>query len=54
MYEFEDFKLSVLGKKVSIWQWLKDIKQTDVFLFYNKKDKAPFYYTIWEKIKNAF
>ena len=54
MYEFEDFKLSVLGKKVSIWQWLKDIKQTDVFLFYSKKDKAPFYYTIWEKIKNAF
>ena len=54
MYEFEDFRLSVLRKKVSLWQWLKDIKQTNVFLFYNKKDKVPFYYTIWEKIKNAF
>ncbi len=54
MYEFEDFRLSVLRKKVSLWRWLKDIKQTDVFLFYNKKDKAPFYYTIWEKIKKAF
>lgn len=54
MYEFEDFKLSVLGKKISLWRWLKDIKQTDVFLFYNKKDKAPFYYTIWEKIKKVF
>ena len=54
MYEFEDFKLSVLGKKVSIWQWLKDIKQTDVFLFYNKKDKAPFYYTLFAKLKLLF
>lgn len=54
MYEFEDFKLSVLGKKISLWLWLKDIKQTDVFLFYNKKDKAPFYYTIWEKIRKVF
>ena len=54
MYEFEDFKLSVLGKKISLWRWLKDIKQTDVFLFYNKKDKAPFYYTIWEKIRKVF
>ncbi len=54
MYEFEDFRLSVLGEKITLWQWLKDIKQTDVFLFYNKKDKAPFYYTIWEKIRNAF
>ena len=54
MSEFEDFRISVLGKQISLWQWLKNIKQTDAFLFYNKKDKAPFYYTIWEKIKNAF
>jgi D-aspartate ligase len=51
MYEFEDFRLSVLGKKISLWHWLKDIKQTDVFLFYNKKDKTPFYYTLWEKTR---
>ena len=51
MYEFEDLKLSVLSKKISLWQWIKDVKITDVFLFYNKKDKAPFYHTIWEKIK---
>lgn len=53
MYEFEDFRLSVLSKKISLWQWIKDIKHTDVFLFYNKKDKAPFYLTIWEKIRKA-
>lgn len=54
MYELEDFKLSVLSKKISLWQWLKDIKHTDVFLFYNKEDKAPFYFTILDKIRNAF
>lgn len=53
MYEFEDFRLSVLKKKISLWQWIKDIKHTDVFLFFNKKDKAPFYYTILGKIRNA-
>ena len=54
MYELEDFRLSVLKKKISLWQWIKDIKHTDVFLFFNKKDKAPFYLTIWEKIRNVF
>ena len=53
MYELEDFRLSVLSKKISLWQWIKDIKHTDVFLFYNKKDKAPFYLTILEKIRNV-
>ncbi len=54
MYEFEDFRLSVLKKKITLWQWLKDIYHTDVFLFYNKEDQAPFYFTIWEKIRNVF
>ena len=53
MYEFEDFRLSVLSKKISLWQWLKDLKQTDVFLFCNKKDKAPFYWTIYSKMLNG-
>lgn len=53
MYELEDFRLSVFSKKISLWQWIKDIKHTDVFLFYNKKDPTPFYLTIWEKIKNV-
>ena len=53
MYEFEDFRLFVLSKQISLWQWLKDLKRTDAFLFYNQKDKAPFYYTIWEKIRNV-
>ena len=53
MYELEDFRLSVFSKKISLWQWIKDIKHTDVFLFYNKKDKAPFYLTILEKIRNV-
>ena len=52
IYEFEDFKLFVINGKITIKQWIKDIRKTDVFLFYNNDDKAPFYYTIIEKIKN--
>ena len=53
MYEFEDFRVFVLSKQISLWRWLKDLKQTDVFLFFNKKDNAPFYFTIWEKVSNS-
>lgn len=52
MYEFEDFKLFVISRRISIIQWLKDLHKTDVFLFFNKDDNVPFYYTILEKIKN--
>ena len=52
MSEFEDFRISVLGKQISLWHWLKDLKRTDAFLFYNKKDKAPFYWTILSKLIN--
>ena len=52
IYEFEDFKLFVAKRKISLLQWMKDLYHTDAFLFYNKKDNNPFYYTIWEKVKN--
>ena len=52
MHEFEDFKICVLSKSMSIFKWLKDVRETDCFSFYDKKDKAPFFYTILEKIKN--
>ena len=54
MYEFEDFKQSVLNRKISMRQWIKDLRRTDAFLFYNKKDKAPFYWTIFSKMLNGF
>lgn len=54
MYEFEDFKSSVLTRKISLMKWLKDVKRCDVFLFYNKEDKMPFFYTIISKLLLAF
>lgn len=51
MHEFEDFKICVLSKSMSIFKWFKDVRKTDCFSFYDKKDKAPFFYTILEKIK---
>lgn len=53
MYEFEDFRLSVLGKKVSLWRWIKDVHHTDCFLFYSSSDILPFLMTLWAKIINV-
>lgn len=49
MSEFEDFKFSCLRGNVSLIQWIKDVRQTDCFQFYDKYDKKPFYFTLWSK-----
>lgn len=49
MPEFQDFKL-VLQHKVGIWQWLKDLKRTDVFMEYASDDKWPFFQYIIDRI----
>ena len=49
MPEFQDFKL-VLQHKLSFWQWLRDVKRTDAFLDWNKKDKRPFFRFILNKL----
>ena len=53
MSEFEDFRISVLHGSLSILQWLKDVRKTDCFYFYDKNDKLPFFYTLWAKLTNA-
>ena len=53
MSEFEDFRISCLHGNVSLSQWLKDLIHTDAYLFYNKKDKTPFYWTILSKLINV-
>ncbi len=53
MSEFEDLKFSCIHGKISFWQWLKDVHQTDCFQFYDKKDKKPFIYTLWSKFIDA-
>lgn len=41
--EFGDYNQFVRSGKVSLRQWLKDIKSADNFQYYNKYDKGPFY-----------
>jgi D-aspartate ligase len=54
MSEFEDFRLSCLHGNVSLWQWIKDVQNTKCFQYYDKHDKAPFYWTIFSKIAAVF
>lgn len=54
MHEFEDFKNSVLKKEISFIKWLHNFFSSDCYSFYNRKDKAPFYYTILTKCMNLF
>ena len=54
MSEFEDFRLSCLHGNVSLWQWIKDVQSTKCFQYYDKHDKAPFYWTIFSKIVAVF
>lgn len=49
MPEFQDFKL-VLQHKIKLRQWLRDIKNTNSFLDWNRKDKKPFFMFIFSKI----
>ena len=44
MVEPADFIINVLKLKcVSIREWIKDLKSTECFYYYNKKDKKPFF-----------
>ena len=42
MPEFDDF-INVLKRKISIFQWIKDIYKTNCFMEYDKSDTKPFY-----------
>ena len=50
MPEFQDFKL-VLQRKVSLWKWITDWRNTDYFMEYDKYDKKPFFKYIIDKIR---
>jgi predicted ATP-grasp superfamily ATP-dependent carboligase len=36
----------VIKRNISLVQWIKDVKSTDSFLYYDKNDMQPFYYQI--------
>lgn len=54
MSEFEDFRISCLYGNLSLVQWLKDVRKTQCFQYYDKLDKAPFYYTLLAKLLDCF
>lgn len=50
MPEFQDFKL-VLQRKLSLIQWLKDLRRTNCFLEWSVNDKKPFFKYIINYLK---
>ena len=53
MDELTDFKWSVIGRKVSLFSWLKELKNVDCLFYYNKHDKRPFYMYLFNRLKRA-
>lgn len=52
MPEFTDFSF-VIHKKISLFQWLKDVHRTDRFMVYDTYDRAPFIQLLKEYIKRG-
>lgn len=42
MPEFDDFRL-MLHDHRSVWKWLKDVRKTDRFMEFDRKDQRPFW-----------
>ena len=52
--EAQDFGQSVVGKKVSLLQWIQDIHNADMLFYYNPKDPKPAWAFWWYKIVRKF
>lgn len=52
MAELPDFGWRVLKKKISLKDWIKEVKSCKCLYFYNKEDKLPFYMALFWKIEN--
>lgn len=53
MPEFDDF-VNVLKRKISLRQWIRDVRQTDCFMEYDKSDMKPFYVGLVQQFSNYF
>lgn len=51
MPEFDDFRCFVLTRKLSIKEWISDIKRSGAFMEYDKSDPAPFWHGLFDMIK---
>ncbi len=45
-----DFGQSVASKKITIWQWMKDIHNADMLYFYHPNDPLPAWSFWWNKL----
>ena len=51
MVEPEDFSLNVIkGRRVGLFQWIKELRGCECLYYYNKNDKKPFFYYLKRKI----
>ena len=53
MNEFWDFH-HVLAHRLSLRDWLRDIRKTNTFAFGNKRDRGPFRIRLKNTLKNRF
>ncbi len=53
MPEFNDFR-NVISRRISIFQWLKDVVRTDCFMEFSFMDQKPFWAYLRTKIKHYF
>lgn len=53
MDELTDFKWSVLGGKVSLFKWLRELKRADCLFYYNRFDRKPFYMYLLNRLRRA-
>jgi D-aspartate ligase len=52
MAEVADFRGNV--RKIGLYQWIKDLRNTECYYYYNKKDVVPFYYYFVGLFLNKF
>lgn len=51
MVEPDDFSLNVVRHhRISLWKWIKDLRSTECYYYYNKNDQKPFWYMVRKKI----
>lgn len=53
MPEFDDMA-QMFHRKVSFFQWLRDIYSTDCFMEFDRRDRKPFYYRVLDMLGVAF
>lgn len=53
MDEIAEFINNVPSRKMSFGDYIKEVKNCDCFLYYNKDDNNPFWSYIWHNVKNV-